>query len=234
KLSLVLAGLILIILTTGCLGLGSVSQGTSNQNETYNWQTSSDVKFNISGGEAHGIYTLEGSRSIKIYRHTEFQGNQPIRVHAVKFKYPNGTILEESQLTIQQKNSKTVITAPISEGKIAFTTTTRPKEFSIAISKQGSYHVILPKDMRIQEFILGSIQPSGYSKKIINDRVHLRWQSLRSGEIALEYYLQRDLYIFGGIVVFGIIAAIGGTIYFWYRIKQLKQNRKQSGIDIET
>lgn len=87
--------------------------------------------------------------------------------------------------------------------------------------------------MRIAIPLLGVASPGGYQHGIANDRVHLFWPDTPSGVIDLRYYMERDKYIFGGIVLAGIILAIGGVLYFRRRIQFLEKRRKEEGIDID-
>ncbi|MEF8908480.1 MAG: DUF5803 family protein, partial [Haloarculaceae archaeon] len=49
----------------------------------------------------------------------------------------------------------------------------------------------------------------------------------------VRYYLQRDLWIFGGIAVVSVTLGIGGLVYYLRQIRQLEEKREELGLDVD-
>lgn len=229
---LAIALLGLLIGLTGCLG-GGVDQEALAENATYDWESSADVTFNVTGGSFHAVHTVENGSVVTAYRDTEFQGEQPVSISAVKFRYENGTIVGAEDIEVEQSGGRTLIRPPDATGQLAYSARSRPKDFQIGLNRSGSYEVILPPDMRIGVPFMGMISPGGAELTVTNDRAHLYWDSLESGSIDLHYYLERDFWIFAGLVVTGILGGIAVVIYFRVQIRQLRRRIERSGFDLE-
>lgn len=227
-------GALLVLITmTGCLGGGPISQSEIDANASYDWTTETTVRYNVTGETFSAVATVTNGTPVEAYRITEFQGEQPIRVSAVRFRYPNGTVVTLNVSAIEQTDSRTIIHPPGNEGKLAYTARSFPKEFSVGIARSGSYEVVLPTDMRIGIPLLGTISPGGAELRVVDDRVHLRWSSLSGGEIALQYYLERDFWLFTALVVGLIVVGIFGVGYIWLQIQRLEDRRRSAGLEIE-
>lgn len=223
----------LLLFLGGCLG-GGVNQGALAQNETYDWNRSAEVSFNLTGGNVYAIHELSNTSEVTIFRDTEFQGEQPVSVSAVQFRYPNGTVVNATEITVEQSGGRTHITSPASDGKLAYTTNTLPKDFSIAVATSGSFEVILPPRMDIGVPVLGSISPGGAAlSSTTADRTRLYWGALDSPRIELHFYLERDFWLFAGLVVTGVLAAIGGVVYYRAQIRRLRRHIEEAGLDID-
>lgn len=224
----------LLVVTTGCLGGGGgITQEELDENASYNWSIDSTTRFNVTGTTYKAVSLVTNGSPVEAYRITEFQGEQPVDVSAVRFRYPNGTVTTVNVSAIEQEGSRTVINPPADIGYIGYKARSAPKSFSVGIAREGSYVVVLPTSMRISVPVLGSISPGGAELRVVDDRTHLRWDSLDGGEISLQYYLERDFYLFAGLVVTGIVLAIGGVLYFRYRLRRLESQRQEAGIDVD-
>lgn len=225
--------LTILIVTTGCLGGGGVTQEQLDENASYNWSIDTEIRFNVTGTTFQGVATVTNGSPVEVYRITEFQGEQPLDVSAVRFRYPNGSVTTLNVSAVEQQNSRTLIHPPAEIGYIGYTARAAPKHFSIGTPRDGAYEVILPKRMRIGVPVLGSISPGGADLSVNDNRVHLRWDDLSAGQISLQYYLERDFYLFAGLVVTGIVLAIGGILYFRYRLRRLAAQRRDAGLEVE-
>lgn len=224
--------LCLLIGLTGCLG-GGIDQEALAENQTYDWETDADVTFNVTGGSFHAVHSVQNGSVVTAFRDTEFQGEQPISISAVKFRYENGTIVGAEEIEVEQTGGRTLIRPPDGTGQLAYSARSRPKDFQIGLNRTGSYEVILPPKMRIGVPFMGMISPGGAELSVSNDRTHLYWESLEDGNIDLHYYLERDFWIFAGIVGMGILGGIAVVIYFRVQIRQLRRRIERSGLDIE-
>jgi hypothetical protein len=222
----------ILIGLTGCLG-GGIDQEALAENETYDWERTADVTFNVTGGSFHAIHSVENGSVVTAYRETEFQGEQAVSISAVQFRYENGTVVGADLIDVEQSGGRTLIRPPDGTGQLAYTARSRPKDFRIGLNRSGSYEVILPPSMRIGVPFMGMISPGGAELTVTNGRTHLYWDSLDGGSIDLHYYLERDFWIFAGLVGTGILGGIAVVIYFRVQIRQLRRRIEGSDLEIE-
>lgn len=227
------AVLTVLVVMAGCFGGGGISQDQLDENASYNWSIDATTRFNVTGSTFQAVSFVTNGSPVEAYRVTEFQGEQSIDVSAVRFRYPNGTVTTVNVSAIEQEGSRTLIHPPADIGYIGYKARSAPKRFSVGIAEDGTYTVVLPERMRIGVPVLGSISPGGAELRVVDNRVHLRWESLSSGEVSLQYYLERDFYLFAGLVIAGIVLAIGGVLYFRYRLHRLETRREQAGLDVD-
>ncbi|MFB6218038.1 MAG: DUF5803 family protein [Halobacteriaceae archaeon] len=227
---LALLALAALALTAGCAG--GVSEERLSENATYDWESDTTAKINITGNEYHAVYRVGANESLEIYRLDDLGGEQPVPVSALRFRYPNGTVVGPDRLGVEEEGSRVVVTPPAA-GRVGYTGPTRPKSFATPALVAGSYEVVLPPGMRIGVPLLGTISPGGYERTIEADgRTHLRWDDLDRGtEIELQYYLQRDLYIFAGLLVALAVVAVVGVLYFRRQIRALAAQREATDIE---
>lgn len=221
-----------LLALSGCLG-GGLDEDALAENQSYDWETEADVTFNVTGGSFHAVHEIRNVTSIAVYRDTEFQGEQPVSISAVKFRYPNGTMVGTSHIDVEQRGGRTILTPPAEEGHVAYTGNSLPKDFQIAVNQSGSYQVILPRSMRIGVPFMGTIAPGGAELSVRDDRTYLFWESLDGAHIDLAYYLERDFWLFAGLVGLGVLAAIGGVIYYRNQIRHLRRRIEEADLGIE-
>lgn len=226
-----LLGLLMVL--GGCMG-GGVNQAALAENQTYQWNTDASVSFNLTGGSVYAVHQVANESEVTIFRDTEFQGEQPVSVSAVKFRYRNGTVVNSTRISVEQSGGRTHITPPSADGKLAYQTSTLPKDFSIAVAGNGSFEVILPPGMDIGVPVLGSISPGGAAlERTDAGRTRLYWEELESPRIELHFYLERDFWLFSGLVITGILAALGAVIYYRVQIRRLQRHIEEAGFDLE-
>ncbi|MFC7166184.1 DUF5803 family protein [Halospeciosus flavus] len=227
-----LAGLLLF---SGCLGGGGVSEERLNRNVTYDWQTDANVTVNVTATEYHAVYEIRNRTVLNFTRETELSGNQPVSVAGVKFRYPNGTVVGADHLQVTEEGSKTVVRLPADQGKFAYTASSGSRSVHVPVAVSGSHEVILPPGVRASVPLFGSVEPSADSRTVneTTDRVHYRWKTVDANTISIDYYLQRDLYIFAGLVGLLVLVGIGGVVYYRLKIRRLERERTEMGLDLE-
>jgi len=220
---------------TSVFGPGKISQDKLNGDADYEWNSSQEVAMNVTSGNYKAVYELDGESSLSVYQYESLGGKQPVEVAAVKFRYPNGTVVGAKQIDVEKTNKKTVITPPADEGKLAYETSRRGKTFSVpTYLDDRTYEVVLPKGMRVDNFLLSDVQPGGYEKELVDGRVHLTWdEPVTAGSITARYYLVRDELIFGGIVGVLVVVALLGLAYFRFQIRKLEEKREEMGLDVD-
>jgi hypothetical protein len=229
----------LLVATSGCTGLFGGGGGVSDKrldkapSGDYEWnETEYDVTIWVEGGTFKAIYDLNDTTTIKFYR-DNIQQTKPLKIRAVRYQYPNGTVVNGSDLDVRTKNGKTWVTVPDGDGKLAITAGASPKSFGLPVQMKGSHEVVLPKGTRSNFILFGQVNPGRYERFVEDGRQHVVWERDIGGRISIRYYLQRDLYIFAGIVaVFGL-AGVGIVAYYRRKIRALRERREEHGLDLD-
>ncbi|MFB6266892.1 MAG: DUF5803 family protein [Halodesulfurarchaeum sp.] len=232
KRTVAILGVLGMLLLAGCTG-SVISEEALSAQETYEWNTQATVTIDAGGGSYEAVYHVRNRSTIELYRPGQLGGEQPVPIRAVKFRYPDGRIVNSSAIEVTEEGSRTVVRLPQATGSFAYSVETTPGGLFVPVVMNGSYEVILPPGARVAFPIFGSVDPGGYEKAVVDDRVHLHWTTIDASAIAISYYLQRDLYLFGGLLaLLGLIAG-GGIIYFRFQIRNLEEAREAVGLDVE-
>lgn len=250
KRRLALISLLVLSVSAGCmtttnagsdldLGLGFGEQ-TDQANASYDWNTSADATLTLESEQYQSVYELK-NKQLELYTHGPVGTEQSLDVRAVKYRYPNGTVVttDHPDLSVEQSDDRTVIQAPKDNGSVAFVTDKRPKSLSTPVfleSDDPSYEVILPANMDVDIPIVGTARPRDHETTTEDGRVHVVWESVGSNNISIQYYLTRDLYIFGALLGLGFVGGLIGVGYYLLQIRRLKELRKRIEVnaDIDT
>jgi hypothetical protein len=240
---LALVGLAVLALTAGCFGPGAISTDQLDQEPTepYEWNTERDVHITIQTDSSfRGVYNVSGRESLELFRRDGFGGRNPLNVRAVRYRYPNGTVLTGSELAahgggVDRTREAVTVTFPngTTEGQLAFTAGATPKRFTLPVFVEGSYEVVLPPNRRIDLPVFGTVSPRGSSKELVGDQTHIRWEEVTSRGVSVQYYLQRDIPIFGAIAAVSMIIGFGGAYYYKRQIEELREVREEMGLDVD-
>jgi len=235
---LALATLLCALLAAGagCAALGgggAVDRDALNQSASYDWDTNATVTYNLTGGQYRGVLNVSADETVPVYIVTEIEGERPITISGLRFRYPNGTVANASAVEVEETDSRVVLTPP-SAGQIAYTAPAGEKTFTAPSAINGSYEVVLPDGMRVGAFLFSSVSPGGYATDTneATNRMTVRWERLDGGLIDVRYYLERDVDLFLGLVTLLAGAAAGGVIYFRRQIRALERQR-ESAEDVE-
>ncbi|WP_148413363.1 DUF5803 family protein [Haloferax sp. KTX1] len=239
-----IAALALLLVTAGCLGgTSSVSNDRLDAapDGDYAWTADADAHITVQdNGRFRAVYDVNSS-SVELYRFDGFGSRTPLSVEAVRYRYENGTVVNGTELKarggdVTQNDRITNVTLPAdagTEGKIAFSSTSTPKRFSLPVFVEGSYEVVLPADRRVDFPIFGSVQPSGYDTEVVDDRLHIRWEEVTEGNVVVQFYLQRDLGIFAAVAAVSVLVGGAGILYYRRQIQALRDRRQELGLDVE-
>lgn len=234
--TLALLGLAALAVLAGCAGFGGgLDEERLARNASYDWNTSADVTVTVEGGEYQAVYEVEDGTAVEAFRRETLGGRSPVEVAAVQFRYPNGTVVNASSIDVEQADNRVVIRPPADEGRVAYSA---PADgggrFSLPVTVDGSYEVVLPPGRRVSAPVFGDVNPAGYdSSRDDRDRVHLRWSSLEDGTITVRSYLQRDIYLFGGLLGVLLVVSLGGLVYFRLQIRKLEKEREEAGLNVD-
>ena len=237
RLTATLAVALLLVLS-GCAGLGSTTSEdglAAEPTEEYLWEGDRDGTIDISGGEYRAVYEIENQSTVSLYQSTRYGDDRPIPVESIQFQYENGTVVDydSGEIGVDESRSAVTVALPAEDGKLAYTGSTRSRNFDTRTVVPGSYEVILPPGYRADNFVLGTVRPGGYERTIEDDRVHLAWDDIGAGTITLRYYQERDVTLFTGLV---LVASAGALIAFARvrkQIKDLQKARKEAGLDLD-
>ncbi|KTG11698.1 DUF5803 family protein [Haloferax profundi] len=238
------AGLALLLVTAGCLGgTSSVSNERLDSEPTasYAWDAETDAHITVQqNGRFRAVYEVNSS-SVELYRFDGFGSRTPLPVESLRYRYPNGTVVNGTELKarggdVTQNNRITNVTLPAdadSEGKLAFTSSSTPKRFSLPVLVEGSYEVVLPPDRRVSFPIFGSVRPQGYETELVGDQLHITWTDVTDGSVVVQFYLQRDLGIFAAVAAVSLLVGGAGILYYRRQIEALRERREELGLDVE-
>ncbi|WP_224269264.1 DUF5803 family protein [Haloprofundus salinisoli] len=249
RLLLALAALVLLVATSGCLGFfgdDEIPPDRLDGNVTgeYNWDADADVSINVSERATYqAVYRFEGEE-LSLYRSDGLGTENPLHVEAVRYRYPNGTVINGTTLierggTIEEQRDAVLVEPPADApdgqaGQLAFTGQSTPKHFSLPTFVKGSYEIVLPEDRRVDVPLLSSTRPNPDRESVEDGRVHLYWDDVQRDAISVRFYLERDLYIFGGILGVSALVALVGGLYYRRRITELRRQREELGLDVDT
>jgi len=249
RLLLTTACLALLVVSSGCLGIGTgpVSQERidSDPAADYTWGANRTVHVTIQPNTQFRAVMETNDTTLELYRRDGFGGTNPLSVQAVRYRYPNGTVVTGSEIRarggeITRTREETIVTlpsdAPPRGGELAFTSGGTPKRFTLPTYLDGTYEVVLPPDRRLDFPVFGQVSPGNYETSIDDaGRVHVVWAEPVTAEtVSVQFYLQRDLYIFAGIVALVGVVGIGGLLYYRRQIQVLREQRREMGVDVET
>jgi len=99
---------------------------------------------------------------------------------------------------------------------------------------EGSYELVLPADRRVDFFLFGNVAPAATEREQVDGRTVLRWEEVTGRTLVVQYYLQRDLFVFGAVAAAGLVVGVGGVLYYRRLIERLRRQREELGLDVDT
>lgn len=232
-----------LALTAGCAGLfGSEVPDSALDKEPpepYDWNTSTMARIHVvDGGDRYqAVFDLSEANTTRFVLYERgLSSDRPEWVRSVRYRYPNGTVVNGSDpaVTVKLKGSRRVIKVPAAEGKLAFTGPSDIKQFGLRTPVKGTYEVVLPPGRRVGSFLFGRVSPGRYTSFVDGqDRLHVTWEREIGSPIYMRYYLIRDVLLFRGAVALLALAGAGGVLYFLRKIRVLRRQREEVGLDVD-
>lgn len=223
--------LALLATTAGCMGPfggNEVDEEALAEDASYDWDTTAATTLTIDQDAIHAVYSVENRSTLEVYAYRRFNNERPVDPVALRFRYPNGTVVGHEAMSVSKTNSRTVIELPASEGQVAMQLQKTGKQIRVPVVVEGSHEVVLPENTDVQYFLLGRVSPRADERVEGPDgQVHLRWDDLTAESLSVRYYLERDLLIFTAVVALASVLAIGGLVYFWLQLRSLRARRQQ-------
>jgi hypothetical protein len=244
--TLALLALVGLVVSSGCLSLitgGGVNDERLDQQPeaAYDWDADSDVHITISDHATYqAVYNLSAAENdrIELYHRDALGTQTPLRVRSLRYRYPNGTVINGSQIddqggTLESQREQLVVEPPVDGGQLAFSGDSTPKRFALPTFVDGSYTIVLPEERRVGVPLFGRISPGADDVSMENGQVHIRWDDLSTNTVVVQYYLQRDLQIFAAAA--GILSLVGivGLAYYRRQLQELRETREELGLKMD-
>jgi hypothetical protein len=80
---------------------------------------------------------------------------------------------------------------------------------------------------------LSRVQPPNDDRTVVGDRVHLRWEEVEISILTVRWYLDRDLWLFGGLAGIAGVVGLAGAAYYYREIVRARRRREEEGIDVD-
>ena len=233
---LALGAVVVLVALSGCLGGGDISEEDLNAEAEYDWDTDTTVTVDLSRSSYTTVVNVTNQSTLSVYERDALGTDNPVQLTALRFRYPDGTVVNASEgnLSAELTNDRTEIGLPAEEGQVAYTAERTGKSFSTPAFTEGSYSVRLPENSRIGIPLLSAASPGGYTTAIDeSDRMVVTWEGVESGTVSVRYYLQRDVWLFGGLVAIAFSIGLGGLLYYVRQIRRLEAQREELGLDVD-
>ncbi len=250
--------LIAVFGLAGCTAIFGSDVGdpeSLSQDADYEYDTDADAYVTINRNNYTAVYNVSAkvtgdNGTMQLWRTNALTVEQPLEVSAVQFRYPNGTIVRyddgevvriqtdgtlepTDSLAVNNTRRRTIIELPAEEGQLAFTAPKQGKRLTIYTPVHGSYEVALPPNTDAALPLLSRVQPSNDDRREVGDRVHLQWDSVETSVLAVRWYLDRDLWLFGGLAVIAGLVGVAGSVYYYRQIKRAEKRREAEGFEVE-
>lgn len=233
---LAVAGLLALATLAGCgFGPSEIPEDQLSENVTFDWETDANARFTLSRSSYTAVIEVSNRSTIEVFRRDALGTETPVQPTALQFRFRNGTVVNASHanLSATLQSDATELSLPADNGTVGYAARRSGKQFATPVFVEGSHELVLPPGARIGVPLLSQASPGGYETSVADNRMTVRWDDLDSGAIDVRYYLQRDLFLFSGLVALVLLVGVGGTVYYVRQIRQLEAKREEMGIDVE-
>lgn len=243
----VAVGLAVLLVLSGCLGAIRGPQPVDDETldeepaQPYAFDADADAHITVTADATfQAVYRVQDDE-VELFRRDGLGGRNALNVRAVRYQYPNGTVITGSEfddrggeVTRSREEVRVELPEDAEGGKLAFTADSTPKRFALPTFVKGSYHLVLPPDRRVDFFLFGKVHPRNHEVRTVDGQTHIVWEDVQSESVMVRFYHQRDLGLFGAaIAVLGLVAIVG-LGYYRRQIERLRQRREEMGLDVET
>ena len=250
---------VLLVGLAGCttiLGDDPADPTALSADAEYNYDTESDAFLTVNRENYTAVYNVSAKvtgdeGTLELWRTNALTIENPLELSALQFRYTDGRLIRyvdgeavviredgsqepTNALSVETTRQRTIIDLPADDGQLAFTTPKTGKEIAVQTPVHGSYEVALPPDRDASVPLLSRTRPSNDDRTVVDDRVHLQWEQVETSVLTVRWYLDRDLWLFGGLAFIAGIAGIVGGLYYYRSIQRAKDRRDEEGLDIDT
>lgn len=254
---LVAAGLLALVALAGCttlFGDDVEDPEALSQDAEYDFDTDGAAYVEINRENYTAVYDVSERVNeepvIRLYRTDRLAVERPLPVYGLQFRHPNGTVdryvdgnatrvygdgstERTDALAVRSTRDRTVVELPAEEGHLAFTTPKTGKRVAIHTPVHGSYEVALPPNTDASLPLLSQVRPANDDREERGDRVHLQWEEVETSVVIVRWYLDRDLWLFGGLTAVAALAGAVGAGYYYLQIQRAKARRQEEGLDVD-
>lgn len=253
-----LAALSVVVLLglAGCTTLfgSEVDSEALSEDADYEFETDREAYIVVNSDNYTAVYDVSAKRTdddtIQLYRTDALSIEQPLELYGLQFRYPNGTIVRYvdgeptrvypngttervDALGVESDRSRTTVQLPAEEGRLAFTTPKSGKQVTVQTPVEGGYELVLPPKTDARIPLLSQTRPSNDDRREVGDRVHLIWEDLDTSVLVVRWYLDRDIWLFGGLAAVAVAVGVVGSVYYYLQIQRARRRREQEGIDVD-
>jgi predicted small lipoprotein YifL len=238
RLVLGVVALAALVTLAGCsvLGPGEPDAEALGKNVTYDWETDANATIDVNDTRYEAVYRVRERSSIELYERDALGTEHPLDIEGLKFQFQNGTVrnLTSEDVELTRRRMTVSFAEGNVTGRLAFSAPRNGKSFGLPTFVSGSYDVTLPASARVDVPILAQVSPGGYETTMSNDRVTLSWTEVDTRSFSIRWYLERDLWLFGGLLVLALLLGGGGALYYLRQIRELEDRRAEVGLDVDT
>ena len=241
-------GLVALLALSGCTGFlgGGVSDerlDAAPPGGSYEWESSADADLTLYANTTFAaVYEAEGAE-MRLFRRDGLGGRNPLSVDALRYQYPNGTVITGSELAergdVRRTRGAVIVEFPngdVDGDKLAFASEFSPKRFTLPTFVTGTYEISLPPGRRIGLPVFGRVSPPAteITEPGPDDRVTITIEEVESDGVVAQFYLPRDIRLLAGLLLLGGLVAGGGVAYYLREIRRLEAEREAMGLDVDT
>lgn len=235
RMRLLPLALVLVVVTSGCLGgFGGISEDDLCEEASYDWDTEANATYTVRSNSTYeAVYDVNNTSSMELHSRDGLGNDEPVNIESVRFRAEDGTVYDCEDVDVETTRHETVVEFPEENGQFAYTARSNPKRFVTQRFVDGSHEVILPPNREVSNPLFGSVQPNQDETERIDGRLHVRWEDPEGNRIVVQYYLDRDVPLLFGIVVVAGIGALIGFAYYYRLLQGLQRRREEAGIDLD-
>lgn len=229
---LVLGGLLVLVGTAGCLS--PVSDEQLAENATYNWGRDANASYQVYAGNYTAVLKLDNQTELELFDRDGFGSKQALPISSLQFRYPNGTVVNDSAYEISTSQSMVTIEPPDPNGTVAFTAPRNGPRFHTRVLVEGTHEVRLPPGREVTIPIISKVVPGNYSTETVENQVVIHWTEVDRDTLSVKFYRGRDVLLFGGMASIVLLIGAVGFVYYRREISKLESQREDLGLDVDS
>lgn len=227
----ILGALFALLVLSGCLS--PVNDEQLAENGTYQWDNDANATYYLYPGNYTAVIDVQNRTSVELFTRDAIGSDQALSISALEFRYENGTVVDNEAFDVQTSQSRVTITPPAPNGSVGFTAPRSGPRFHTRTLVDGSHEVFLPPGREVALPLISRVVPGEYTTDRVGDRVVVRWDSVDRDTIAVEFYQDRDVVLFGGLASIVLVIGLVGLAYYRRQISALEAQREDLGLDVD-
>ncbi|MFB6284316.1 MAG: DUF5803 family protein [Halobacteria archaeon] len=218
---------LVILLIFAAVSAGCLSSPDLESSYEDKWGIDEDAEFYVGSDNFTAVVKPNSSRNeteLEAWRRTGLGKDEPVELHNLKARFANGTV---SNLSTETRNGRTVVNLSGFDGEVAYMVTMDSSKFRHHVPVSGSVKVVLPRDKRVSNPLLGRVYPPGYNVSR-EGRINVTWNGIERNEVVeVDFYSKKDPYILGGLVAVLLAAAVVVILYYRRVIEKVTEKKEK-------